>query len=61
MKLNPMFDAQVYENLEVFTLKDEEDSFGKIGTLFCYLNNCATQSGSKLLKKWIDEPLRTLP
>lgn len=49
-----MFDAQVYENLEVFNLKDEEDSFGKPGTLYHYLNHCNTNSGQKLLKKWID-------
>lgn len=54
IKLKPMFDAQVYENLEVFSLKDEEDSFGKPGTLYNYLNHCYTNSGHKLLKKWID-------
>lgn len=55
-----MFDAQVYENLEVFSLKDEEDSFAQPGTLYHYLNHCLTNSGQKLLKKWIDEPLRTI-
>lgn len=25
------------------------------------MNHCVTNSGQKLLKKWIDEPLRTVP
>ena len=58
-KLNPMFDAQIYENLSVFTLQGEEDSYGKPGTLYHYLNYCVTNSGQKMLKRWIDEPLRS--
>lgn len=58
-RLKPMFDAQVYENLEIFNIKDEEDSFGKTGTLYHYLNSCLTNSGQRKLKKWMDEPLRS--
>jgi DNA mismatch repair protein MSH6 len=52
-----MFDSQVYENLEVFNIRDENDTTQK-GTLFHYLNECITSSGQKLLRKWLNEPLR---
>lgn len=43
----------------MFTLQGEEDSYGKPGTLYHYLNYCVTNSGQKMLKRWIDEPLRS--
>jgi DNA mismatch repair protein MSH6 len=58
-KIKPFFDSQVYENLEVFRIKNEEEGEGKKGTLFAYLNSCLTNSGQKLLKRWLNEPLVT--
>jgi DNA mismatch repair protein MSH6 len=53
----PVFDSQVYENLEIFELKDKENSFGEKGTLYAYLNRCLTASGRRKLRKWLDAPL----
>lgn len=59
--VQPVFDSQVYENLEIFELKDKENSFGEKGTLYAYLNRCVTGSGRRKLRKWLDSPLVDVP
>ena len=53
-RLKPIFDSQVYENLEIFKLKNDEDGEGGKGTLLAYMDRCMTNSGKKLLRRWID-------
>jgi len=49
-------DAATRRNLELDTnLSGEEDN-----TLFALLNKCATAMGSRLLRRWINRPLRDL-
>lgn len=57
LTMQPVFDAQVYENLEVFEVKDKEGSIGEKGTLLAYLNKCVTPAGTRKLRKWLDSPL----
>jgi DNA mismatch repair protein MSH6 len=59
-KLKPFFDSQVYENLEIFRIKNEDEGEGKKGTLIAYLDHCLTNSGKKLLRRWINEPLTSI-
>lgn len=61
LRVQPVFDSQVYENLEIFELKDKENSFGEKGTLYHYLNRCSTASGKRKLRKWLDSPLVDVP
>lgn len=57
MNIKPVFDAQVYENLEIFEIKNQEEGFGQKGTLYAYLNKCKTALGSRKLRQWINSPL----
>ena len=54
----PFFDSQVYENLQLFRIKmQQEQTYAKPGTLMGFLNHCKTLQGRTLLHKWIDQPL----
>ena len=61
LRTQPVFDSQVYENLEIFEVKDKENSFGEKGTLYAYLDRCVTVSGKRKLRKWLDSPLVDIP
>ncbi len=53
----PFFDSQVYENLEIFRVKQAEDeTYCQPGTLLHYVDHCRTQQGRKLLHRWLDCP-----
>ncbi|CAI2377673.1 unnamed protein product [Moneuplotes crassus] len=56
---NMIIDSQALENLEVFEV---ESKHGKTteGSLYSFLNRCATKFGSRLLKSWITAPLNEI-
>jgi DNA mismatch repair protein MutS len=51
----PLLDATSARHLEVFA--NGLDS-GRAGTLFSLLDQCRTRMGSRLLKAWLEQPLR---
>ncbi|HJW71761.1 MAG TPA: DNA mismatch repair protein MutS [Geothrix sp.] len=51
----PMVDATSARHLEVFA--NGLDG-GRAGTLFALLDQCRTRMGSRLLRTWLDQPLR---
>ena len=51
----PMVDATSARHLEVFA--NGLDG-GRVGTLFALLDQCRTRMGSRLLRTWLDQPLR---
>lgn len=48
-------DGQTLSNLEIF--KNNADG-GKSGTLLCFLDNCSTSFGKRLLHRWMCHPLQ---
>ena len=54
----PMLDATSARHLEVFA--NGVDG-GRAGTLFALLDQCRTRLGSRLLRTWLDHPLRDRP
>lgn len=54
----PLLDATSARHLEVFT--NGLDG-GRAGSLFALLDQCRTRMGSRLLKGWLEQPLRDRP
>jgi len=54
----PLLDATSARHLEVFS--NGLDG-GRAGTLFALLDQCRTRLGSRLLKAWLEQPLRDRP
>ena len=56
--VGPLLDATSAKHLEVF---GNSLDGGKAGSLLALLDACRTRMGSRLLKAWLDQPLREAP